>query len=79
MRNHFRREYHKAVIFIDSNRNFINFMDASLSSEKNLFREIRKLRGGNKQLSGNIDGCISNESIVNIFSNKYSKLYNMPG
>ncbi len=78
MRNHSRREYHKAVKFINSNRDFIkriNFMNASLLSGKNLFREIRKLRGGNKQQSGNIDGCTSNESIAKVFSDKYNKLY----
>ncbi len=59
-RNQYRREYHKAVRYIDQHRDLIkpvNFMNTSLDSDKdNIFKEIRKLKAGTKTLPSNIDG-----------------------
>ena len=80
MRNKSRREYHKAVNYINKHRDLIkrvNFMNTSLESDKDIFKEIRKLKAGKSTLPNNIDGCSDSEGIVNVFSAKYSALYNL--
>ena len=88
MGNQSRREYHKAVKYLNKktnnnnnkkktnnkNRDMIKrmkFINASLESDKNIFKEIRKLKAGKSTLPNNIDGCSKSEGIANVFSVKY--------
>lgn len=81
MRNKTRTAYHKAVKYINKNKEYIkrcNFLNASLQGDKNLFKEIRKTKQNNKIVSNCIDGLQDNGHIANHFASKYDKLFNLP-
>ncbi len=52
-------------------------MWANLHCGKNIFTQIRKIKARKKTLLKSIDGCLDSESIANVFSVKYSALYNL--
>jgi len=81
MRNQSRAEYHKAVKYINKNKELIkrvNFLDATIKGDKNLFSEIRKIKQGSKVVSNTIDGHDDNDNIAGVFAAKYNKLFNLP-
>ena len=52
------------------------FLTGILHEGRNIFDEIRKLRGNSKILSTRIDNEVGSQNISNTFANIYSKLYN---
>ena len=75
-----RAEYHRAVKFVKANRDMFtaNKMasDFSNSNTSNFWDAVKKVTKSKTLLVNNVDNCSSEETISNLFADKYKSLYN---
>ena len=80
MRRITRARYHRAVRHIMREDDIIRTtkMAEAISENRNrdLWSEVRRIKGRNKFLPSSIDGVVSGEEISQLFSDKYNHLYN---
>ena len=80
MRRIKRARYHRAVrhIMREDDRIRTTKMAEAISENRNrdLWSEVRRIKGRNKFLPSSIDGVVGDEGIAHIFSDKYNHLYN---
>lgn len=80
MRRDARARYHKAVKFLKREHDKIRMekMAESLvnNNHRNMWKEVRKIKGKNNYLSSCIDDCMSDDGICNLFASKYGNIYN---
>lgn len=75
-----RARYHRAVRHVDKNANTLRaekMANALLSNNsRDMWSEVRKMKGRNCKIAGSVDNCRDDAGIVGIFSDKYKDLYN---
>ena len=75
-----RARYHRSIRQLKRDHDKVRMekMADSLLSDKSrdMWAEIRKLKGHSSKMACSIDGCYDNDDIVNVFSDKYMSLYN---
>ena len=75
-----RARYHHAIrcVLRDQDKIVITRMAEAIGSNctRDLWKEVRKIKGRNNQCSNVVDQCSSDSDIANIFYNKYNDLYN---
>ena len=75
-----RARYHRAVRQVKREEDKIcmaKMADAiSRDNTRDLFSEVRKMKGSSNYCASIIDGCADNDSIANMFGTKYDNLYN---
>ena len=80
MRRITRARYHRAVrhIMREDDRIRTPKMAEAISENRNrdLWSEVRRIKGRNKFLPSRIDGVVGDEEIVQFFFDKYNHLYN---
>jgi hypothetical protein len=80
IRKRTRAQYHMAIRNVQKNKETLkaNSMANSLLANRNrdFWKEVKKVRGGQGSLPTNIDGTLGKENICNLFSTKYKTLYN---
>ena len=80
MRRITRARYHRAVrhIIREDDRIRTTKMAEAISENRNrdLWSEVRRIKGRNKFLPSSIDGVVGDEEIAQFFSDKYNHLYN---
>ena len=76
----FKAKYHGSIRHIQRNKKIIQSgkMDHALMSNhsRNLWSEVRKVKGRNSKISSNVDGSCDSKKITELFSEKYKHLYN---
>jgi exonuclease III len=80
MRRDTRARYHKAVKLLKHQHNKIRMekMAEALveNNQRNMWKEVRKIKGKNSYLPSCVDDCMTDEGICNLFAGKYSNIYN---
>ena len=80
MRRITRARYHRAVrhIMREDDRISSTKMTEAISENRNrdLWSEVRRIKGRNKFLPSSIDGVVGDEEIAQLLSDKYNHLYN---
>ena len=80
MRRITRARYHKVVTHImrEDDRIRTTKMAEAISENRNrdLWSDVRRIKGRNKFLPSSIDGVVGDEEIAQLFSDKYNHLYN---
>ena len=80
MRRMSRARYHKAVREILRKNDVLKMerMADAISNNKSrdLWKEVKKIKGRNCNIAGSIDGITDKEDIASIFGGKYKALYN---
>ena len=75
-----RARYHMAVRSVLKDQDDIRMerMATAIldSNHRDLWREVKKIKGRANIIAANIDGCSDENDIVELFSNKYCDLYN---
>ena len=75
-----RAKYHRAVRYVKRNSDKLRMermADAIVSNNsRDLWGEVKRIKGSNSTVASNIDGCSNNEDIAQLFCNKYDDLYN---
>jgi exonuclease III len=75
-----RAKYHQAVRFVKRNADMIKMEKMaeaiSCNNSRDLWKEVKSVKGSNSTLSSCIDGVSSSEGIALLFSEKYNQLYN---
>ena len=75
-----RARYHKAVRQVLRNADVTRMerMAQALSENRSrdLWKEVKKIKGRNNIMPCSIDGCVDNAKIADVFSEKYMNLYN---
>ena len=75
-----RAKYDRSVKHIKGKKQIIQSekMAHALMSKKSrdLWSEVRKVKGGNSKISSNVDSSCDSKEITELFSEKYQHLYN---
>ena len=77
-----RAEYHRAIKNTKRQENNIisqNMANAiSNNNDRDLWKEVKRLRGTNRNFPKNVEGACSANNITDLFKDKFEKLYNRP-
>ena len=72
--------YHRSIRHIQRNKKIIQSEKMAYAVVSNNYRdlwyEVRKLKGRSSRISSNVDGSCDSEEITELFSEKYKHLYN---
>ena len=83
MRRRTRAQYHYAVKQIKSNQNRLKSEKMALAisnnDTRNLWTEVRKMKGNTRKMPTVVDGVTGNEQIAEKFAGKFKSLYNSVG
>ena len=75
-----RARYHKAVRELNRKSDVIRMEKMAQAISENrtrdLWKEVKKIKGRNNTAPCSVDGCVDDAEIVDIFSEKYMNLYN---
>ena len=75
-----RARYHRSIRHIQRNKKIFHLEKIAhavvSNNSRDLWSEVRKVKGRNSKISSNVDGSCDSKEITELFSEKYKHLYN---